>query len=126
MVDPVDSEAETSPAVSEAEVSPAVSEADVSPAVHLEPAVEEGIPSLVSSPVPVACPMGQLSAGSYREFASASVPSGSVSSEVWVAEAAKLEDGWVAVKGKRSKPFAPPLDMNLRSRKGNFKSKVKS
>lgn len=125
LVDSVVSEAEFSPAVSEAEDSPDVSEADVSPVVLSEPAVAEGIPSFVSSPVP-ACPMGQLSAGSYREVASASVPSGSVSSEVWVAEAARLEDGWVAVKGKRSRPSAPPLDMNLRSRQGKFKSKAKS
>lgn len=129
LVHPADSEAEVSPVVSEAEVSPAILEAEISPVVHLEPTKEEGIPSLVSSPVSDALPMDQLSSGSHREIASASAPSGfqcSISSEVWVAEAMKLEDGWIAVKGKRSRPFAPPLDMNLRSRQGKFKSKVKS
>ena len=48
------------------------------------------------------------------------------SSKAWVVEAAKIEDGWIAVKSKRSKPSTPPLDMNLQSHKGNFKSKVKS
>ena len=51
---------------------------------------------------------------------------GSLSSEAWVAEAENLEGGWTVVKRKKSKPSAPPLDMNLRSHKVNFKSKGKS
>ena len=49
-----------------------------------------------------------------------------VSSGSWQVEAAKVEDGWTVVKRKKSKPIAPPLEMNLKSCKGGFKSKNKS
>ena len=45
------------------------------------------------------------------------------SSEAWDAEAAKVEDGWTAVRRKKSKPSVPHLDMNLRSRKDVVKEK---
>ncbi len=98
---------------------------DVSPDVHLEPVVEE----VVSTPILDALPKSQLLSDSHREIGTASMPLGfhcSISSKAWVAEAAKIEDGWIVVKSKRSKPYAPPLDMNLLSCKGNFKSKGKS
>ena len=49
-----------------------------------------------------------------------------VSSRDWIGEATKVEDGWTVVKRKKSKPSAPPLEMNLRSCKGGSKSKGKS
>ncbi len=67
--------------------------------------------------------------GSLRENAVASASLGfhsSVSSRDWIGEAAKVEDGWIAVKRKKSKPFAPPLEMNLWSCKGGSESKGKS
>ena len=85
--------------------------------------------TLVSSSVLDVPPRGQMLFDSYRESVVVSVSPdfhGSLSSEAWVAEAAKVEDGWIAVKRKKSKPFAPPLDMVLWSGKGNFKSKGKS
>ena len=50
----------------------------------------------------------------------------SVSSRDWQNDASKLEDGWIAVKGKKSKFLIPPLDKNLWSHKGGSKSKPKS
>lgn len=124
------------PAVSEVEASvlsePVVAEAalanhpvdSVAVGSHLsEPVVKEL--ALVSPPASDDPPRGQMPFVSLRVFAEASAsPSfhGSLSSEAWVAEAAKLEDGWIAVKGKKAKPSVPPLDMTLRLRKGNFKS----
>lgn len=49
-----------------------------------------------------------------------------VSSGNWQNDAARLEDGWTAIKGKKSKYSIPPLDMNLQSYKGVSKSKSKS
>lgn len=63
---------------------------------------------------------------SSRENVLASLSPGlhySDSSEVWDAEATKVEDGWTAVKRKKSKPSVPHLDMNLRSRKDVVKEK---
>lgn len=37
----------------------------------------------------------------------------SVSLGDWFAEAAKVEDGWTTVKGKKSRPSFPPFDMHL-------------
>ena len=50
----------------------------------------------------------------------------STSSGVWLGEAARLEEGWIAVKRNKSKPSLPPLEMFLRSGKGVSKSKGKS
>ena len=49
-----------------------------------------------------------------------------VSSGNWQKDAARLEDGWIVVKGKKSRPSIPPLDINLQSHKGGSKSKSKS
>lgn len=38
---------------------------------------------------------------------------------------ARLEDGWAAIKGEKSKSTIPPLDMNLWSYKRDSKSKSK-
>ena len=50
--------------------------AKVSLGDHLELAEEEGVPSLVSSPVSDALPKGQLSSDSFREIVAASAPLG--------------------------------------------------
>ncbi len=48
-----------------------------------------------------------------------------VSSRDWQKDAAKVEDSWIVVKGKRPKSSVPSLDMNLRSFKGGPKTKHK-
>lgn len=50
----------------------------------------------------------------------------SVSSEDSQYDAAKVEEEWIVVKGKKPKPFVPPLDKHLRFGKGGSKSKCKS
>lgn len=67
-----------------------------------------------------------MSTSSPREIFVASASTGfhySISSRVWVAEAKKVEDGWIVVKRKKTRPSAPPLEMNLRSCKGGTKLK---
>ena len=59
---------------------------------------------------------GQLDSGSFGESDSGD----------WAAEAAKVEDGWTAVKGKKSRPSSHPSQMNLRSSKKGSKSKGKT
>lgn len=49
-----------------------------------------------------------------------------VSSGNWQNDAARLEDGWTTVKGKKSKSSIPLADINLQSYKGGSKSKPKS
>lgn len=92
---------------------------------HLSESVVKEI-ALVSPPASDDPRRGQMSFVSHRVFAKASTSPGfhgSLPSKAWVVEAAKIEDGWIAVKGKKAKPYVPPLDMTLWSRKGNFKSK---
>ena len=103
--------------------------AEVSSGDHSVPVVEEDVPSSVSTPASDALPGGQSSSDSPREIVVASASPRFhcfISSEAWVAEVAKVEDGWIAVKRKKTKPSTPPLDMNLRSRKGDIKLKGKS
>ena len=70
---------------------------------------------------------GLLASSSSGESGVFSVPPGrSASSGDWVAEAAKVEDGWTAVKGKKSRPPSHPSQLNLRSSKKGSKSKGKS
>lgn len=50
----------------------------------------------------------------------------SIASRNWQIDVARLEDGWTIVKGKKSQPSIPPLDMNFWSYKGGSKSISKS
>ena len=91
-------------------------------------------PDSVSTPVPDLAvspgPGGGLSSsiptrGTVRLGSPAS-PGPQSSSGAWRGEAAREEEAWIEVKRKKSKPSLPPLDMLLRSGKGDSKSKSKS
>ena len=82
------------------------------------------VPGMVIPPGPAG---GLLASGSFGESGVFSVPPRlSASSGDWAAEAAKVEDGWTAVKGKKSRPPSHPSQLNLRSSKKGSKSKGKS
>lgn len=98
-------------------------------AKDVRPSSQDPIPS----PVPDLAALPSLGGGLSslvppRENALLSAPASlgllSVSSEAWLGEVARVEDGWIAVKRKKSKPSVPPLDMNLKSCKGGSKSKI--
>lgn len=70
-----------------------------------------------------------MAMGSSKEIVVVYVSPGlhrSISLGDWFAKAAKVEDGWTAVKRKKTRPYAPPLVMNLRSCKGGSKLKFKT
>ena len=70
---------------------------------------------------------GLLASSSFGESGVFFVPPGrSASSGDWAAEAAKVEDGWTAVKGKKSRSSSHPLQMKLRSCEKGSKSKGKT
>ena len=88
----------------------------------------------IPSPIPVLATSlgpgeGLSSSGPPKEIvllgASASPGPLSTSSGDWLGEAARVEEGWIAVKRNKSKPSLPPVDMFLRSGKGVSKSKGK-
>ncbi len=75
-----------------------------------EPVVE--VDSLVSSPGSDVPPRGQASSDSLTEVGVASASPGflgSLFSEAWVVEAAKIEDSWLQLSGRRSLFLLPPL-----------------
>lgn len=90
---------------------------------------QDPLPSPAPAPIlPPGSMGGQLAMGSSKKIVGFSDSPGlhcSVSSGDWIAEAAKVEDGWTMVKRKNTRPLAPPLEMNLRSCKGGSKSKGK-
>ena len=85
----------------------------------------------VSSPVLVSTTSpspggGQSSSVPTREtglLGSSASPGPLSSSAAQLDLATSVEEGWIAVMRKKSKPSLPPLDMFLRSGKGNSKSK---
>lgn len=91
------------------------------PALDVPPGLAGGqdlVPSLAPALVPnfpLGSVGGQLASGSSREIVVSDSPGlhCSVSYGDWFAEAAKVEDGWTAVKRKKTKPSAPPFDMYL-------------
>ena len=108
------------------------------PAPALVVAPKSGLPSSpglcgggqVPVPVldfPLVSAGGLLASGSSGESGIFSDPLGrSASSGDWSAEVDKVEDGWTAVKGKKSRPSSHLPHMNLRSSKKGSKSKGKT
>ena len=128
--------ADSLPVVALVRRSPVLASSGQAPISAVAPA--DGLPSsprvlggdLVPGPVlgfPLGSAGGLLASDSSGEPGVFFVPPGrSVSSGVWAAEAAKVEDGWTTVKGKKSRPSSHPLQMNLRSSTKGSKSKGKS
>ena len=128
--------ADSLPEVAEVRRFPVLASTGQAPVSAVAPT--DGLPSspgvlggdLVPGPVlgfPPGSAGGLLASGSSGEPGVFSVPPGrSVSSGVWAAEAAKVEDGWTVVKGKKSRPSSHPSQMNLQSSKKGSKSKGKS
>ena len=70
--------------------------------------------------------MGGLPASSsLREPGASFVPLGhSTSSGDWATEVGMVEDGWIVIKGKKSRPPSHPSQIYLQSSKNKSKGKI--